>query len=72
MKRCPFCGNDSATIFGKVCYKGYTFTIYWAECEVCGAKTKAFSESKTDELDFGCNAVIRAVDAWERRATNAG
>ena len=76
MKKCPFCGSDNSSIYGRVCTSkaSYhsTYAIYWVECDICGARTKGFSESGAKELDWDSIAVSRARDAWERRPENEG
>lgn len=66
LKGCPFCGSDEISAW----YKGVRYgRIAYVECDVCGAKSKAFSYySRDEEFDEKDRGVIRAVDAWNRRA----
>ena len=64
IKACPFCGNEAypwykETRYGRICY---------VECDVCGAKTRAFAYYDTGK-EFADNdaGALRAVEAWNRR-----
>lgn len=66
LKGCPFCGGENVSLW----YKGVRYgRIAYAECDVCGAKSKAFSYySQEDDFVFEDIGAIRARDAWNRRA----
>lgn len=70
LKDCPFCGSDEVDLWAKGTRYG---AITYAECALCGAKSKAFTYSKNmrEEFDFSDTGAVRAVHAWNRRAHNA-
>ena len=66
LKACPFCGSVEVSIW----YQNVRYgRIAYAECDVCGAKSKAFKyysqEKKFDPEDIGA---LCAFNAWNRRA----
>lgn len=64
---CPFCGSKATGWWKQVKFG----RIAYIECDLCGAKSKAFTYYATgddfDPLDIG---YLRARDAWNRRAGN--
>ena len=69
IKACPFCGNpgDQVSLWVRGGYKHSKFC--YVECDVCGAKTKAFTYSSySKEINFHDLGAERAYDAWNRRA----
>ena len=58
---CPFCGGRAVLRRGNVNKHGY-FVI----CRSCGASTAFFSDKYTSREEN----VKRAIQAWERRASN--
>ena len=62
---CPFCGTDDVSVW----YKNVRFgRIVFVECDLCGAKSKAFMYySKKEEFDWNDTGVKKAIDAWNRR-----
>lgn len=65
LKPCPFCGSKEVSLW----YKGVRYgKIAFAECDICGAKSKAFSYySKENEFDFDDPGAKKAYYAWNRR-----
>ena len=68
MKPCPFCGDDDPSVIRNYARATRTF-IYYVECELCGAKTKAFGsrDGFDTEPDWDSAPARRAVSAWNRR-----
>ena len=68
LKGCPFCGSEDVSLW----YKGVRYgRITYAECDVCGAKSKAFAYySSEDEFDSDDPGAVKARFAWNRRAKN--
>ena len=70
LKPCPFCGNDECAGWHKYAKYGW---IYYIECEVCGARTKAFGQKDKQDPNDGSGVWAdpgykAAKDAWNRRA----
>lgn len=67
LKHCPFCGNGPATLYSTYSYKTRKYFI-WAECDLCGARSKAVASSddpvETKWEDFFCRKVAAA---WNMR-----
>lgn len=63
---CPFCGSNEVDLW----YKGVRYgRITYAECALCGAKSKAFTYySDEPEFDENDRGALRAVAAWNRRS----
>ena len=72
MKNCPFCGDDSPTLCSKL---GQYGKFGWVECELCGARTKAFqvhgSEKSCGDEYWKQKGFKRAIDLWNRRTEKA-
>ena len=66
LKDCPFCGSKDVSLW----YKGVRYgRIAYAECDMCGATSKAFSYySMEDEFDENDPGAKKALMAWNRRA----
>ena len=67
-KNCPFCGAKEITLN----YHGVRMggCVIWAECEVCGARSKAFYGKEypdKDDNDWDTYACWKATMAWNRR-----
>ena len=65
LKPCPFCGSDEITAW----YQGTKYgRIAYVECDICGAKTKAFKYLSEDkEYDDSDPGSKKAYAAWNRR-----
>lgn len=65
LKACPFCSGNASLWYNTGKYGRFTY----AECDVCGARSKAFSYY-SEAVEFDCHELgaIRAADAWNRRA----
>ena len=64
LKSCPFCGGHASLWYNTGKYGRFTY----AECDVCGARSKAF-QYYSDETEYNPTEIgaIRAADAWNRR-----
>ena len=64
LKPCPFCGEDASLWYKETKYD----RIAHAECDLCGAKSKAFSYYDNN-VAFNPNdsGAIRARTSWNRR-----
>ena len=69
LKSCPFCGGDAFAYTQGGRYGRFA----WAECELCGARTKnVASEFAADDPDFGNSSASRRIAAaWNRRCNDA-
>lgn len=66
VKPCPFCGNDDIIAWAKQGkYNGFCYL----ECDVCGAKTKAYEylSSMSGGVNMDDSGIRRCVNAWNRR-----
>lgn len=67
LKKCPFCGGNASGWYKTVRFG----RIAYVECDVCGAKSKAFTYYATvDDFDENDMGVERATTAWNRRVDN--
>lgn len=65
LKGCPFCGSDEVSLW----YQGGRYGRYtFAECDVCGARSKTFRYYDTGE-DYCSDdpGAMKARAAWNRR-----
>jgi Lar family restriction alleviation protein len=60
LKPCPFCGGEAKIRTSVSCYKSYA----WGECVKCKASTKSIYD-----IDNDGSFVFKAIEAWNRRAT---
>lgn len=69
LRPCPFCGGKAKVKAAKEDYIGFTV---WCACN-CGARTGGFCPDMSKEDDTIENieeSKIRAIKAWNRRASN--
>lgn len=80
IKECPFCGSDDVHLYVRRGTQKYPNFCY-VECDLCGAKSKAFTYffnqvtfdgSEEVALSFDDAGAKKAIDAWNRRTSEGG
>lgn len=75
-KPCPFCGSTSVAYRyngSRIMRHDGPLYFFWIECELCGARTKAFTEPSAElpsgeEIWGKSHALQKAKAAWNRRS----
>ena len=68
MKPCPFCGQDAVRLDRTYSNRAKKYFI-WAECDICGARSKAITSTDAPEaVDWDNMACRKAIAAWNVRA----
>ena len=67
LRACPFCGQDATALYTNYSNRSKKFFV-WAECDVCGARSKAVtSNDDPEDVSWDNVACRKAIAAWNVR-----